>query len=85
MPGSRWSPSPGRRFEPGSTDLLANALADAAARSEARSGVAAATVLETVIGAAMVGTFLRAGTTPEVRSQGLLDLVMSGLLTNPID
>ena len=74
-----------RRFEPGITDLLTNALADAVARGEARPGVAAATVLETVIGAAMVGTFLRADTPPEVRAQDLLDLVMSGLLANSND
>ena len=66
------------RFEPAISDAITVFLADAAARGEVRPGLDGATILDAVVGFALVRPFLHADRDPEAGARDLVDLLLHG-------
>jgi len=68
------------RFEPAVAREIDAFLADAAARGEARPGLDGATLVDTIMGFAVVSAILHPDQSVDERSRGLLDLLLNGAL-----
>jgi AcrR family transcriptional regulator len=71
------------RFEPALSDAIDAFFAEAVARGEARPGLDGATLLDAILGFAVVSGFLHDDRPATERAQHLLDLILHGIVVPP--